>query len=372
MLPAGTTVDLFCRVIDNYGDIGVCWRLARQLVAEHGCAVRLIVDDLHAFHYIAPAIDAEATTAQTLLSVGVVPWQHAEALAPAEVVIEAFACDPPARYVESMAAEQTKPVWLNLEYLSAETWVDDIHGRPSPHPRLPLVKYFFCPGFTERSGGLIREAQLLHAAARQPESQSGTLATESKPSAPTIPEPGFESPSLRLFAFAYPNAPLRAVADALAYAGHAVEVGAAAPFTDTDSAWPRLPPVPQPDFDALLARFDVLIVRGEDSFVRAQWAAKPLLWHIYPTDDAAHVAKLDAWLDHYCHGLPIDVSTAYRAACHAFVHGERHFAAYNGFVQQLPALASHALRWRDNLLRQTDLATRLVRFAALVKTQKVG
>ncbi|MBY0444112.1 MAG: elongation factor P maturation arginine rhamnosyltransferase EarP, partial [Burkholderiales bacterium] len=36
--------DIFCRVIDNYGDIGVCWRLARQLSFEHGFAVRLMVD----------------------------------------------------------------------------------------------------------------------------------------------------------------------------------------------------------------------------------------------------------------------------------------------------------------------------------------
>ena len=26
--------DLFCRVIDNHGDLGVCWRLARDLAAR--------------------------------------------------------------------------------------------------------------------------------------------------------------------------------------------------------------------------------------------------------------------------------------------------------------------------------------------------
>ena len=41
--------DIFCTVVDNYGDIGVCWRLARQLAAEHGFAVRLWVDDLASF-----------------------------------------------------------------------------------------------------------------------------------------------------------------------------------------------------------------------------------------------------------------------------------------------------------------------------------
>ncbi|MGV7245627.1 elongation factor P maturation arginine rhamnosyltransferase EarP, partial [Caballeronia sp. M23-90] len=49
--------DIFCEVIDNFGDIGVCWRLARQLKAEHGWQVRLFVDDLKAFHALCPAVD---------------------------------------------------------------------------------------------------------------------------------------------------------------------------------------------------------------------------------------------------------------------------------------------------------------------------
>ena len=140
-----TTVDLFCRVVDNYGDIGVCWRLARQLVAEHGCKVRLIVDDLAAFRFIVPEVNA-ALAQQYLLGIAVIAWADSSALQPAQIVIEAFACDPPDAYVLAMAALAEKPVWINLEYLSAETWVDGVHGLPSPHPRLPLTKYFFCPG----------------------------------------------------------------------------------------------------------------------------------------------------------------------------------------------------------------------------------
>ena len=115
------TIDLFCRVVDNYGDIGVCWRLARQLVVEHGAQVRLIVDDLAAFRFLAPEIDP-ALTQQHLLGVDVIAWHISDALQPAAIVIEAFACDPPAPYVLLMAAHAEKPVWINLEYLSAEAW----------------------------------------------------------------------------------------------------------------------------------------------------------------------------------------------------------------------------------------------------------
>lgn len=52
--------DLFCAVIDNFGDIGVCWRLARQLADEHGWQVRLLVDDLHTFVRLVPEVDPDA------------------------------------------------------------------------------------------------------------------------------------------------------------------------------------------------------------------------------------------------------------------------------------------------------------------------
>ncbi|MEO7887531.1 MAG: elongation factor P maturation arginine rhamnosyltransferase EarP, partial [Polaromonas sp.] len=39
--------DIFCKVIDNFGDIGVCWRLAADL-ASRGHKVRLWVDDASA------------------------------------------------------------------------------------------------------------------------------------------------------------------------------------------------------------------------------------------------------------------------------------------------------------------------------------
>ena len=40
-----------------------------------------------------------------------------------DVAIEAFGCDPPARYVEQMARRGRPPCWINLEYLSAEPHV---------------------------------------------------------------------------------------------------------------------------------------------------------------------------------------------------------------------------------------------------------
>ena len=376
------TIDIFCRVIDNYGDIGVCWRLARQLSDEHACTVRLIVDDLNAFAYIAPEIDPTQMT-QVLNSIEIIAWESASSLAPARVAIEAFACDPPETYVQAMAVMPApKPVWINLEYLSAESWIDDVHGKPSPHPRSPLTKFFYCPGFTAASGGLIQENALTTNLLASNEEHSDPLpfkversgslplkgrarmgmgfAPQTDKPIPHISSPLKGEEPVQLFAFAYPHAPVRAFATALT-----ARVTTAAQVDDFDENWIRATPVPQTEFDTLLSQFDVLIVRGEDSFLRAQYAAKPFLWHIYPTEDQAHLIKLDAWLDRYCHGLDSVVDRAYRSASHAFNTGNTDPHAYAAFAAHIPALRAHARTWARMLASKDDLATRLLRFIAL-------
>jgi len=129
-----TNWDIFCSVVDNYGDIGIAWRLARGLAGEHGLDVRLWVDDLNVFHRIWPAIDAAAAE-QSCEGVTVCAWRTPfAAAAPAQVVIDAFGCSLPEAYLAAMSEQSPPPVWINLEYLSAEPWVAEHHGLPSPHP----------------------------------------------------------------------------------------------------------------------------------------------------------------------------------------------------------------------------------------------
>ncbi|HBF52062.1 MAG TPA: elongation factor P maturation arginine rhamnosyltransferase EarP, partial [Massilia sp.] len=158
-----TTLTIFCKVVDNYGDIGICWRLARQLQHEHGVAVTLWVDDLESFRRICPEVDPEAGD-RFVQGVRVRHWRGQEgSYAPGEVddiVIEFFGCELPPGYVEAMAQRSPRPVWLNYEGLSAEEWVEGCHRLPSMHPRLKLTKHFFFPGFTNKTGGLLRERLL--------------------------------------------------------------------------------------------------------------------------------------------------------------------------------------------------------------------
>ncbi|MBS0485283.1 MAG: elongation factor P maturation arginine rhamnosyltransferase EarP, partial [Proteobacteria bacterium] len=153
--------DIFCTVVDNYGDIGICWRLAKQLTQDHRQAVRLWIDDLQSFSRIAPDVKP-GVQQQSIQGIEINQWRTVfPEVEPADVVIEAFACELPDTYIAAMLRKKKPPVWINLEYLSAEPWVVDYHSLPSPHPRFPLTKTFFFPGFVPGSGGLLREKHLM-------------------------------------------------------------------------------------------------------------------------------------------------------------------------------------------------------------------
>ena len=153
--------DIFCEVIDNFGDIGVCWRLSADLAAR-GMQVRLWVDDPAALAWMAP---------QSCPGVEVRHWTRpleVQNLPPSDVWIEAFGCTIAPEFIASYAyyvcANGLKPLWINLEYLSAEPYVERNHALPSlvrDGPAAGQQKWFFYPGFTAKTGGLLREQNLV-------------------------------------------------------------------------------------------------------------------------------------------------------------------------------------------------------------------
>ncbi|RPE72686.1 putative repeat protein (TIGR03837 family) [Tibeticola sediminis] len=365
---------LFCRVIDNYGDLGVAWRLASQIAAS-GDTVQLWVDAPEALAWMAPgALEGRWPRLQ------VRPWTQpfaADALAQgaADVWVELFGCDidpefiaqhdrfTPASGAKSKATlnkfprwrapgrgmgceaqtaaiaaamarigndadrpqpgcatreglvqrcPKNNPVWINLEYLSAEAYVERSHGLPSPilhGPARGRTRHFFFPGYTERTGGLLREPDLL---ARQVAFDAARWRERQR-----LPS----GRALRISLFCYEPPALGAWLDALAAGGSGtgqpvqlwVTHGRAAaavrghfcagnPVTPLQNGAQALqvsylPALTQTDYDHLLWAADLNFVRGEDSLVRALWAGKPFIWNIYPQDDGAHAAKLEALLD---------------------------------------------------------------------------
>ena len=369
--------DLYCRVVDNYGDIGIAWRLARQLTRADR-EVRLRVDDLHAFACIEPRVDADAPH-QRIAAIEVIDWDHRDEarVAPADVVVELFGCGLPQQTIEGMARENTRaPIWIDLEYLSAETWVDDFHGRPSPHPTLPLVKHFFYPGFSPRTGGLLIEAGLDDRRRAFLEDADEVDALWRRLHLP--PRAANEK---RVSLFAYPGDAVKPLFGAMASDPDVrwtvvVLNGGLAREPETCAVEERgalsiftIPFIAQDDYDRLLWSCDINFVRGEDSFVRAQWAARPFVWHIYPQADDVHLAKLDAFADRYEAGLPDAARDAQRALWHTWnardtVAAEHLQAAWTRWCDVLPELAAHAEVWRQNLASHAGLVDCLTAFVA--------
>jgi uncharacterized repeat protein (TIGR03837 family) len=339
--------DIFCKVIDNHGDLGVCWRLSAGLAAR-GERVRLWVDDPSALGWMAPE-GAEG--------VEVLHWTAAMPLpAPGDILVEAFGCDPPEQFVAMRAAQPglRERSWINLEYLTAETFAERSHGLPSPvmtGPGKGLVKHFFYPGFTRPTGGLLREPGLeARQAAFDPAAWLATLGIE-RDGASLVSLFCYEPPLL--------GALLRQLAAAdhptrlLVTAGRAATaVAANRPASLGALSIVQLPYLSQPDFDHLLWASDFNFVRGEDSLVRALWAGKPFAWQLYPQDDGAHLLKLQAFLA--CLAAPPPVAELY--------------AAWNGAGTTLPPLdlmagQAWARQARQRLSGQDDLVSQLLRFA---------
>ncbi|MBS1187744.1 MAG: hypothetical protein H6R04_1762 [Burkholderiaceae bacterium] len=376
---------IFCRVIDNFGDAGVCWRLARQFAHEHHVEVTLWIDELASLKRMCAELDASASK-QTARGVVVRRWPSDDtpfaSADTADAVIEAFACELPSAYVQAMAQRAKVPAWLNLEYLSAEEWVEGCHALPSPHPSLPLSKYFFFPGFTERTGGLLRERDLF--------AQRDALQADPNARTAFFTRLGVQLSSTTVVSlFCYPYAPVEALLEALqadekpvlclvpegvaTYAVSAfLQQPAKAGATASRGALTLqvLPFVDQDDYDRLLWACDLNFIRGEDSFVRAQWAARPFIWHIYAQDENAHVTKLDAFLGRYTESMPpADALTATRF--HLAWNGIRDTgpiaSQWRELRAALPDITQHAQQWALQLSRQDDLATALMRFL-----QKIG
>ena len=346
------TCDLFCAVVDNLGDAGVSWRLALAL-SRRGWRVRLWIDDPAPLARLAPG----ALPDQCWQGVTVERWRQpfpADVVA-ADIVIEAFACQLPQEYLAAMLAQPIAPLWLNLEYLSAEDWVAGCHGLPSPHPKLPLSKYFFFPGFTADTGGLLGDFT----------------------APPCSPQP---DQTLTISLFCYPNRRLPALLDIWAASDTPIHCRVASGLpTQQVASWlgqplaagercrrgaltlEALPFLPQNEYDTLLASCALNFVRGEDSFVRAQWAGRPLIWQAYPQAEGAHFAKLSAFAERYSVDLTQTTAITWRDFLLAWNDAD-HLLDWPALRAALPALDAHAAQWPKRLRQAGDLADKLVSF----------
>jgi uncharacterized repeat protein (TIGR03837 family) len=373
--------DIFCKIIDNYGDIGVCWRLCQQLVNDHKIQVRLFIDDFTTAKKIIPQLDTNRAQ-QRIEDVMICTWPTVETM-PAKVVIETFSCTLPDTYLGQMATQQS--TWINLEYLSAETWVSDFHAKPSPHPTLKITRHFFFPGFKNDTGGLLREKNLI---TKRDEFLNSTIAQSNFWQKLGIQN---DDHSIKISLFCYPQANIKQLLLALYENNRSSTI--LFPFSGTikslshiftdfkqldantlvkQNVTVRLVPfLSQYNYDRLLWACDLNFVRGEDSWIRAIWASKPFIWQPYIQTEETHIKKMRAFLAAYSHNAPKEIQSLLLNTHLTWSAAKEDKGDFKELMLALPKLNSYAKQQTHLQSIQADLATNLLSFSEKLAKNKV-
>lgn len=360
--------DIFCQIVDHFGDAGVCWRLARQLADEFDWKVRLFVDQPRALARIEPTYDG-ATVQEFCRGVDVLHWAPGTTWGDlgsfGDVVIAAFGCRLPSAYRTLMATLPQAPVWLNLEYLSAEQWVEGCHALPSPDPLSGMVQFFFFPGFSARTGGLLRECWQQALLEQYSERRNRQRFLETLGVSVSLDE-------VWVSVFCYPKSPIASLIETR-HPVHRVrwlipelvagQADLSLVISQHSDAVSIIPFLPQDDYDRLLGSCDVNFVRGEDSFVRAHWATRPFVWQAYRQEGDTHKTKVTAFLNCYLDQAAKDV----RSAIEGLWGGWNEMSPLTPgqwlhFLDQKEAIEAHNQAWEKSLKKQGHLAGNLVDF----------
>lgn len=375
---------VFVRVIDNYGDAGVGWRLSCLLAEYLHMHVRLWIDDTDALNKLVPAPEKQARITIEAWQGDAMMQQQLSAAADPVLVIETFGCELPPQVLERMG--QCRPLWLNWEYLTAEDWAVGLHAMSSLQPN-GLEKYFWFMGIDADSGGLLREPDYLAEREKfrqQPKLQQAFRQEYGLP---------LQHTGQLWLVFAYTSGQwaqwmamwqqadtpvtlwlaggqviesLRAAKliapEELQQEGDSCELG--------NVTLVRIPFVPQAAFDRLLWLADAAIVRGEDSFVRALWAGLPFFWHIYRQDDDVHLQKLHSFWFKAMQGWPAELRQAFTVLSDDLngaraVSSLKREQAWQYLCAHWQSWVKSAAAWSEMLHRQDNALEKLARFSHL-------
>jgi len=350
-----SSIDIFCQCIDNFGDAGVTYRFAREFkAARPDCRVRLFINNMYTLHAIESGIDP-AKDVQEYESIIYVrmskDFDPAESgMGVADVLVEAFACDIPEKVFRT-ALTRSRLI-INLEYLSAEEWVEEYHLFESLLGGGTVRKFFFMPGFRETTGGLIINSKLR--ALREGGGLDrlavingviGGFGISLKPGDDTLVgtvftyERGFDTLISDLVEFGRDTllivfgekSRLGMEAALGRLSGVAPSEVAADRYKDSCRVYKNVrvlyaPFLPQHDYDVLLCCADFNLVRGEDSLARAVLSGKPFVWHAYLQAEKHQRVKAEALLKAMCpyyqEGGLGDVFAQYHALTMAFNDAE--------------------------------------------------
>ena len=377
-------ISILCKVVDNFGDIGVVYRLAKQLKKINPKnTINLIVDNLESFNKICSAVQC-GLEMQEVEGLVVYDWNAADFChnafsrndgEPMPVILECFQCGRP-DWMERILFEEKLQRTVHIimiDYLTAEKYAEDFHCLKSLTRSAKVQKVNFMPGFTEKTGGLVIDADwqkvpewkendpvLVFTYERDWTSFiQGWLSAASRWG--DLPEPSYKSKLLL--------AQGRGKESFLAAVRNVVESSQRECIEN--SFIEELPYLNQSEWDRVMKSCSALVIRGEESMSRACLSGIPFIWHAYPQSDEYQLVKVKALLErmkpHFDEAdfeivekvwLEINSSDE----CIASRGAEQLSNSYYDFFASVPRLVSGFQDFARSLRKNGDLAYNLMTY----------
>ena len=306
------SIDIFCEIIDNFGDIGVVYRISKELKKIfQNVRIRIVLNRLEEFKAINKKVkDTDYQEIDGLICVTEkYVKENIETFGVSDVFIEAFGCNVPEEYVKQ--AKENSKLWINLEYLSGEKWIEDFHLCESLIDSKTLKKIFFMPGFSEKSGGVIIDSGFLERMKYGKENRDevfkkyfkdfdlkdkfiGTVFSYEKNFESLLETlKNYEKETVLLLMGEKTQKSFSEILkkNLTEDYGNIVKYGKITMiYSDFFS---------QEEYEEIISASDFNFTRGEDSFVRGIILGKPFMWHIYLQEEKAHMDKIKAFTERF-------------------------------------------------------------------------
>ena len=364
-------ITILCKVVDNFGDIGFVYRLARSLTDLcQKLKLRIIADNLKSFSLLCPEIDP-LKDEQNVNGWQIFNW-NAEITClkefrknPPKIILECFQCGRP-EWLETLLFTEKIPniaQIIMIDYLIAEPYAETFHKLQSLTRSAKVRKVNFMPGFTEKTGGLILDKPFLSAL------KNRTDKNEEFFNILFFGYPRNYSPVIH--ALQNFNNKNEKKINLLLAKGAGFDSFMAAYETEKSAeknlfALEELPFLPQTEWDALLTKTPLLFIRGEDSLSRACLCGVPFVWHAYPQTEEYQLVKVNALLDRMSvHFLPEDfkiIRKCWQIYNTTNASPQELENALNNFLQNYKKLCRGFKEFSASLLKNGDLTEQLLKF----------
>ncbi|MDD5455967.1 MAG: elongation factor P maturation arginine rhamnosyltransferase EarP [Candidatus Margulisbacteria bacterium] len=383
-------IDIFCQVVDNYGDAGYSYRLARALKLHRtDRQVRLFINELHTLAQLLPELDVTRAQ-QNIEGVDIIIIndqlvKRIQHLQFASLIIESLSSPVPEVFRKQVYS-QSQLIFI-LEHLTAEPAFEAMHGLSAP-TGYDIPRYLIAQGLTAKSAGILIEANLPETVRAASGKQLKWRQKWLKPYADILPFEPETAKTGSLFSYDHDFSSLLCVLQkeietyVLFILGDLSQQVMREALNQEKAIWLRpdaanlgsiyilFPEMfSQQDYDLLLFTMDFNMVRGEDSLARAILSGKPFLWQAYDQGENYQLVKVNALmqvLENYAENSLVfknyaELTRAYNWRF-SITHCEQPQENYCYFFKNFATIQRWLNRLRGDLLAQGGIIPAMERF----------